>query len=85
MKKTESKGFFCVVYFSDTKKTCFYHKVWKPKNLASQLQNWLWIKCFIKKEDYFSDTKANRYYRIFDKNNPVENFTYQIFSGKQAL
>ncbi len=82
MKTTESKGFFCVVYFYDTKRTCFYHKVWKPKNLASHLENWLWIKCFIHKEDYFGNTKANNYYKIFDKNNPVENFTFQPFSRK---
>lgn len=83
MKAVESKGFFCVVYFWDTKKTCYYHKVWKPLNLSTTISNWLWIKCYISKEDYFSAPKANNYYRIFDKDNPVESFTFKKFSKKQ--
>lgn len=82
MKVAESKGFFCVVYFSDTKKTCFYHKVWKPKNLVLKIDNWLWVKIFIHKDDYFSNPKSNNYYKIFDQHNLVEDFTFQPFSKK---
>lgn len=82
MKVAESKGFFCVVYFSDTKKTCFYHKVWKPKSLVLKIDNWLWVKIFIHKDDYFSNPKANNYYKIFDQHNLVEDFTFQPFSKK---
>ena len=80
MKKSESKGFFCVVYFFDTKKTCYYRKVWRPKTLAATLENWLWLKCYIDKQDYYMNTKAESYYKKFDKNNPVEDFTFQAFS-----
>lgn len=80
MKTRESKGFFCVVYFKDTKKTCFYHKVWKPRNLANALNNWLWIKCYVHKDNYFESPKMNNYFRIFDKNHPVEDFTFQQFN-----
>lgn len=80
MKTRESKGFFCVVYFTDTKKTCFYHKVYTPSDLAGKLQNWKWIKIYIHKEDYFSDPKAENYYKIFDDKNPVIVFNYKPFS-----
>lgn len=84
MKKTESKGFFCVVYLSEEKKTTWYNKVWMPSKLADYLnkedKKWLWIKIFIDKQDYFSDTKANNYHAIFDKDNPVQQFTFQPFS-----
>lgn len=82
MKSTESKGFFCVVYFTDTKRTCYYHKVWKPKKLAETLNNWLWIKCYIDKQDYYTNPKSNSYYKIFDKENGVVDFTFQPFSKK---
>lgn len=82
MKKKESKGFFCVVYFSDTKKTCYYHKVWKPKSLASKIDNWLWMKCYIDKQDYYQNTKAENYYKIFDKNHPIEEFTFGKIHNK---
>ena len=82
MKSTESKGFFCVVYFKDTKRTCYYHKVWKPKNLAITINNWLWMKCYIDKQDYFNNPKSNNYYVIFDSNNPITDFTFQPFSKK---
>ena len=79
MPKTESKGFFCVVYFTDTKKTCYYHKVYAPYKLASALQNWKWIKIYLKKDDYYSDPKANNYLSIFDDNNPVAEFNFKRF------
>lgn len=82
MKTNESKGFFCVVYFSDTKKTCYYHKVWNPSNLAAKLSNWVWIKSYIDKQDYYSDPKLDNYYKIFDKNNSIESFTFQPFLKK---
>lgn len=82
MKTTESKGFFCVVYFSDTKKTCYYHKVWKPKNLAHKLENWLWIKCFVDKNDYYSNRKAENYFKILRNNSLIEDFTFQPFTKK---
>lgn len=80
MKTTESKGFFCVVYFTDTKKTCFYHKVDKPFKLAKTLQNWKWIKSYINKQDYYGDPKANNYYAIFDDENPITEFNFKQVS-----
>lgn len=81
MKKKESQGFFCVVYFADTKKTAYFHKVWNPSKLANFYANkWLWIKIYIDKNDYYSDRQAQNYYKIFDKNTGVEIFTFQPFS-----
>lgn len=77
MAKIESKGFFCVVYFLDTKKTCYYHKVHSPYKLAFTLKNWKWIKIFLRKEDYHSNPKANNYFAIFDENNPVSVFNFK--------
>ncbi len=82
MKSNESKGFFCVVYFMDTKKTCYYHKVWKPKNLAEKLDNWLWIKCYIDKNDYYSNRKSENYHKILKNDVLVEDFTFQPFTKK---
>lgn len=82
MKKRESEGFFCVVYFTDTKKTCFYHKSWKPEKLAKKLQNWKWIKVFIDKQTYYSNPKTTDYYAIFDDENPITSFSFQPFSKK---
>lgn len=87
MKKTKSQGFFCVVYLSSEKKTTWYNKVWRPSKLADYLnkenKSWLWIKVFINKQDYFSDTKTTNYHAIFDKNHSVNDFTFQPFSKKQ--
>lgn len=80
--KSDSQGFFCVVYFTDTKKTAYYHKVWNPSKLAGTLQNWKWVKVFVDKQIYFSNTKTYDYYRIFDDKNPVTDFTYKPFSKK---
>lgn len=80
MKTRESKGFFCVVYFSDTKKTAYYHRVYAPSKLAKYLQNWKWIKSYVDKQDYYSDPKANNYYSIFDDENPITEFNYKPFS-----
>ncbi len=80
MKTTESKGFFCVVYFTDTQKTAYYHKVWQPSKLAKALKNWKWIKSFVDKQVYYHDTKTTAYHAIFDEQNPVTNFTYKNFS-----
>lgn len=80
MAKTESKGFFCVVYFTDTKKTCYYHKVYTPSKLANTLQNWKWIKIFVDKQDYYADTKANNYFTIFDESNPITEFNFKRFA-----
>ena len=79
MKTTESQGFFCVVYFTDTKKTAYYHKVYTPSKLASTLENWLWIKVFIDKSTYYANTKTTDYHSIFDKNNPVTEFSFRPF------
>ncbi|MDR4895121.1 MULTISPECIES: hypothetical protein [unclassified Chryseobacterium] len=82
MKTTESKGFFCVVYDKEAKKTVWYNKVWEPAKLASYLsgknKDWLWIKIYIKKQDYFSNPDS--YHQIFDKDNPVIKFNYKPFS-----
>lgn len=82
MKERESEGFFCVVYFTDTKKTAYYHKVYTPSKLAGTIANWLWIKVFIDKQDYYSNTKTTNYHAIFDKNNPVIEFSYRPFLKK---
>ena len=82
MKKQQTSGFFCVVYFSDTKKTGWYNKSWNPADLARKLNNWLWIKIYIDKQDYHSNPKANNYYKIFDKDNPIEEFTFKPFIKK---
>lgn len=80
MKTRESEGFFCVVYFTDTKKTAWYNKTWQPSKLAKSLNNWLWIKIYINKQDYFSNTKGTNYHAIFDKDNPIQEFTFKPFS-----
>lgn len=80
MAKSESKGFFCVVYFSDTKKTCYYHKVYAPYKLAATLQNWKWIKVFIDKQDYYADRKTKNYFCIFDEDSPVTVFNFKRFA-----
>lgn len=84
MKTRESEGFFCVAYLKEAQKTVFYNKTWNPSKLANYLSNngkeWLWIKIYIRKDDYFSDTKGNNYHAIFDKDNLVTNFTYKPFS-----
>lgn len=84
MKKTESKGFFCVAYLTNEKKTIWYNKVWKPSKMADYLDKenkpWLWIKIFLHKNDYFSNPKANNYHSIFDKEHPVQDFTFQQFA-----
>jgi hypothetical protein len=86
MKKTESKGFFCVVYLSEEKKTTWYNRVWMPSKLVEYLnkenKSWLWIKIYINKNDYFSNTKASNYHAIFDKDHPVHNFTFRQFANK---
>lgn len=82
MKTKESEGFFCVVYFTDTKKTAYYHKVYTPSKLAGTLQNWLWVKIFINKEVYYANTKTTDYHCIFDKNNPIREFSYRPFLKK---
>lgn len=82
MKTKESEGFFCVVYFSDTKKTVWYRKTWQPSKLAKTLNNWLWIKVYINKDDYFLNPKANNYLAIFDKNNPIQEFTFKPYMKK---
>lgn len=83
MKTKESQGFFCVVYFTDTKKTGYFHKVWKPSKLASYYANkWLWIKIYKDKDDYYSNPKANNYYAIFDKENAVYEFSFHPFQKK---
>lgn len=82
MKNGNSGGFFCVVYFHDTRKTCYYRKVWSPAKLAAALQNWKWIKVFIEKQTYFANTQTQDYYCIFDENHPVREFTYKPFTRK---
>ena len=82
MKTKESKGFFCVVYFTDTKRTCYYHKVWNPKKLALSINNWLWIKSYVSSQDYYSNPKGNNYYAIFDAQNAIRDFTFQKFTKK---
>lgn len=92
----KKSGFFCVVYFvleqeerSDkygnkrnviTKaKTAYYHKVYKPKKLADYLKNrWYWIKGYNTKQDYLDN--KNNWIFIFDKDNPVQDFSYKTFS-----
>lgn len=84
MKTRESQGFFCVVYDTVAKKTVWYNKTWNPSKLADYLSNkgkeWLWIKSYIKKQDYFSNPDS--YYAIFDKDNPITNFNYKPFQNK---
>ena len=82
MKKQQTSGFFCVVYFDDTKKTCYYRKVYTPSKLARTLKNWKWIKIFINKEDYFNDTKTTNYHAIFDDENQITEFNYRHFNKK---
>lgn len=82
MKTRDSQGFFCVVYFTDTKKTCYYRKVWNPSKLAMHLQNWKWIKIFIDKETYYTNTKTTDYFAIFDEQNPVADFNFKPFQKK---
>ncbi|RNA63930.1 hypothetical protein D1631_00015 [Chryseobacterium nematophagum] len=86
MKTKESEGFFCVVYLKEIKKTVFYHKTWNPSKLASYLKNndkeWLWIKVYIKKEDYYSNPTGNNYHTLFDNNNPPTDFNFRPFSKK---
>lgn len=83
MKTVESQGFFCVVYFSDTKKTAYYHKVWNPSKLANYLSNkWKWIKIYKDKEDYYTNPKANNYYAIFNEENTVHEFSFHPFVKK---
>ena len=83
MKTKESQGFFCVIYFIDTKKTAYFHKVWNPSKLATYYANkWLWIKIYKDKNDYHSNTTANNYYAIFDETNAVSNFTFHPFTKK---
>lgn len=63
--------------------TVYYRKVWNPSKLAnyfySQKKEWLWIKIYTDKQDYFSCPKANNYYAIFDENNPVRSFNFSPF------
>jgi len=84
MKTRESQGFFCVVYNTADKKTIWYNKTWNPSKLANYLMDkgkkWLWIKIYIKKQDYLSN--PNSYHSIFDKNNPVIDFNYKPFQRK---
>ena len=81
MKATESKGFFCVVYLKDEKKTVYYHKVYTPSKLATFLANrFLWIKIYIDKQDYFYNPKGTNYHAIFDTDNPVTIFNFKQFS-----
>ncbi|PTT36913.1 hypothetical protein DBR28_10445, partial [Chryseobacterium sp. HMWF028] len=61
-----------------------YNKVWNPSKLADNLtgknKEWLWIKSYIKKQDYQSNPE--NYYAIFDKENPVRVFNYKPFQNK---
>lgn len=86
MKTTESTGFFCVVYDMATKKTVWYNKTWEPAKLANYLtskgKEWLWIKSYISKQDYFSNPAS--YHAIFDKDNPVTSFNYKPFSKNRT-
>lgn len=86
MKKNEKEGFFCVVYFTAEKKTTYYRKTWNPAKLANYLtlqgKNWKWIKIYIDKQEYHSNTEANNYYKIFDETNPVYSFTFAPFRKK---
>ena len=77
MVTPKKSGFFCVVYFTDTKKTAYYHKVYTPSKLARTLQNWKWIKIFKDKQEYFANTKTLEYFSIFDENNPVTDFNFK--------
>lgn len=79
MNAPKKSGFFCVVYFSDTKKTAYYHKVDTPSDLANKLTNWKWVKIFIDKSIYFNNTKTLEYIAIFDDKNPVTHFTFKNF------
>lgn len=75
--KQRRKGFFCVVYFKDDKKTVWYRNVRKPYRLANYYNGrWLWIKIFVDKQTYFSNSKTTDYYAIFDKNNDISVFSY---------
>ena len=94
----KEKGFFCVVYFilktEDRKdkegnvrtvitegRTAYYHSQWNPSKLANALtQPILWMKIYLQKQDY-KNNKDN-FYKIFDKNNSVHEFTYAQFYGK---
>ena len=85
-KKKSSGGFFLVVYMLEEKKTVYYRKWWNPSKLVSYFKSigkeFLWIKIYIQEEDYLVNPKGKNYYRIFDKNNPVEDFNYYKFSNK---
>ena len=67
-------------------KTVYYHKYWNPSKLWHYLRqvghNVKWLKIYIDKSDYFSNTKGNNYFAIFDENNPVQDFTYSRFAKK---
>ena len=84
MKTINSQGFFCVVYDITTRKTVWYDKIWNPSNLAKYLngkgEEWLWIRSYINKEDYFSN--PDNFYTIFDKDNPITDFNYKPFKIK---
>lgn len=79
MNAPKKSGFFCVVYFSDTKKTAYYHKVYTPAKLADKLDNWKWIKIFVDKSIYFNNTKTLDFTAIFDEKNAVKNFNFNNF------
>lgn len=88
--------FFCVVYFVHaweerpdkqgnirkviaSAKTAFYNKVDKPYKLAEALGNkWYWIKGYRSRLEY-ENNKTN-YLFIFDKDHPVQEFTFQPFT-----
>jgi len=84
MKTRESQVFFCVVYDTAAKKTIWYNKIWKPSDLAKYLngkgKGWQWVRSYIRKQDYLSN--PDNYYAIFDKDNPVTEFTYKSFQNK---
>lgn len=98
MKSEKVRGFFCVVYFikkteqrKDKEgnertvitegKTAFYHSQWNPSKLANSLKEpYLWIKIYCQKSDY--ENNKDSFYKIFDKDNAVTNFTYSQFFGK---
>lgn len=80
MKQEKVKGFFCVVYF-ESKKTGFYHSQWNPARLAKGLRNpYIWLKVFMTKDEYLAD--KNNYKAIFDKDNPIQEFTFAPYYGK---
>ncbi len=79
-------GFLCVVYF-ESGNTAKYHSQWNPAKLARALKNpFRWMKIYIEKSDYeldkANDHKTQNYYAIFDKDNPVSEFTFKPFYGK---